>query len=195
VVPATGVALVAAWAVASPISGLRCSAVLLDTRRLATARHCLDGTDVVVALGGSLCDPLQGDVPRLASPDEPERRFVGGGADLAIVGLDRQLRAEPTTIERPRRGPAFVVGYGEDPLTGRVGCRASSYEAELVPCAAGLPARWCLFAPQKSQLCGGSSGAPVFVRSGPQESLVGIISAGPRCAMPGPILVSTFLDG
>lgn len=192
-----GVALVEEWASRAPIVGLRCSAVLLGGGRLATARHCLEaGTALVV--DGSLCEPADGSIVlngalaqhgALAQPGA----VVADGLEIAqVVGLD----GTPATIVAPPvSGLVSVWGYGVQPRLGRPACVPYRYDGYLDACPRPLSrGEWCVDAPAETQLCGGSSGAPVLVRGARTLTVVGVVIAGPRCGVAGPVLVGTFSD-
>lgn len=186
--PPSALALIGSWAASSPISGHRCSGVLLDELHIATARHCLSGGDLSVVLGGTLCAPQQAALPRVLA----DGAASPGAPDLAVVGLERPLPATAVRIGPPRRAQALVVGYGDNPNTGRLDCLQRTFRGTLDRCSGFDAGSWCLTAPAEEQSCGGSSGAPVYLAEGDDATLVGVVSAGPPCGDEGPILVATF---
>ncbi len=185
-----GVALVEEWASRAPIVGLRCSAVLLGGGRLATARHCLEaGTALVV--DGSLCEPTDASIVLDGTLAQPGAVVAGDGLEIAqVVGLD----ITPAIIVAPPvSGLVSVWGYGVQPRLGRPACVPYRYDGYLDACPRPLSrAEWCVDAPAETQLCGGSSGAPVLVRRARTLTVVGVVIAGPRCGVAGPVLVGTF---
>lgn len=172
------------WAASSPVSGQTCSGVLLDTRRIATAKHCLGASDLALVADGSLCTPLSSEAPRVIATSRIE---IGG--DLAVASLDREVSGQTPTIGSPTTGKAFVLGYGDDAATGRPACGPRTYDGELAPCQDRTG--WCLLEAAVKQLCGGSSGAPVY-QEGDRMTLVGLVSAGPPCGTDGAVVIATF---
>jgi hypothetical protein len=191
--PTRPVALVDAWASTSPIAGFRCSGVRLDRIHVATARHCVLGHDLAIVDGGSLCHPIPDPVMTESGSRSTDRLLAR--VDLAILTVELPTEWPELRIERATAGQALVWAYGVGPGSGRPSCSPSLYRGELGRCeATAARGGWCLTAPPDRQLCGGSSGAPVFLQTDAGWSLVGVVSRGPRCGERGPVVVATLPD-
>lgn len=189
------VALIEAWAAATPIAGFRCSGLLLNDHRLVTASHCLGGDGLKVVVGGSLCEPTPAELPSIIPGDESPHARLPAHDDITTVQLGGPTQSAIIRIGRPRPGPALVYGFGVEATHGRVACRPRTYDGDLWICGGDAPkTHWCLAAEPETQLCGGSSGAPVFMRDDQGPAFVGVVSGGPRCGEPGPVVVATFPD-
>jgi hypothetical protein len=183
------VAIVEDWASNSPISGLRCSGVLLSPQAIATAGHCLANRPATL-LQGSLCDlPLE--VGAMAATHRGPSPVEPNAADVAFATLVDPAPAASVVIAEATEGPVVVWSYGVNPTLGRAECDPRQYEGTLVRCGnEALATKWCIDAGPHSQICGGSSGAPVFRATIEGLHLVGVVSGGPVCGHEGLVVVA-----
>lgn len=184
------VALVRSGNAATPIAGFQCSGVVRNGV-LLTAAHCLTGEALVVHIG-SLCQRAKVSIAIDPRP-LPGVDVVPSAADIVIVDIG--LRKSPAVaLAAPRAGErAVVYGFGVAPALGRPTCEASSYIGSFRACAEPGPSTWCIDAPADAQLCGGSSGAPVYGGHVSSANLVGVLSGGPPCGQPGLAVVATLV--
>ena len=178
------IALVEEWAQSTPVSGLRCSGVLLGSGELLTAGHCLSERPASIVVG-SLCEPVSGRSPMLAMAGFRGVRKPAPN-DAAVVEVPDMTPSILVDHAQPTSGRAVVWGYGVDQAVGRPECEPSAYNGSLVRCGMGR----CLQAARETQLCGGSSGAPVFVETASGWALTGVVSGGPRCGHPGLVVIA-----
>lgn len=185
------VALVEAWAIDAPINGLRCSGVALSASVIATAAHCVLPGGPVRATRQSLCHPAS--TATLARPPAAAEASPGPSAgDIALLrvsGLADDLGGGPATGP-PTAGRGMVWAYGVHAATGRVACGPTTFSGTLAACDDVALGAWCLLAPGLTQLCGGSSGGPVFARASGVWRVVGVVSGGPQCGESGPVVVA-----
>lgn len=189
--PADPLALVEMWAGETPIAGLRCSAIALDELHIATARHCVSGSTRTMLIGGSLCE-VQSRVLAVVEPlEEPVESTAPNGLDAVVLVIDARLVTTPVRRGDPHAGRARVTAFGVTPGLGRPACGPMAYDAVMGNC--GQPfadGTWCLHAAAEQQICGGSSGAPVFLHDESGWSLVAVVSGGPHCGREGPVVVA-----
>lgn len=159
---------------------------------IVTAAHCLT-QDPVVIYSGSLCQGTAGIRGSGYAPVTGPPIRQPAGDDVAFVRVDATSPTSSVRLGRPILGIATVWSYGVSPSFGRPSCQPQEYSGLLGPCGLDAPAaEWCLDVPAAAQVCGGSSGSPVFVDMEAGQTLVGVISGGPRCGEPGPIIVAAL---
>lgn len=181
-------AVVEPWAATAQVSGLRCTALALDSRHVLTARHCAH-EDAVVVPGVSLCTspgwsrPTRGHTGSTAA--------VPDGDDVATLDVT-PMQAPDAITGTPRAGPAVVWAFGIDPATGAAACDARTFQGAVASCPSGTPSSWCLYAPPDEQVCAGASGAPVLQTTAGQWQVVAVVSGGPPCGQPGPVVLAAL---
>ena len=184
-------ALVPQWAGPTPMAGLHCSGVAVDRSHIATAAHCLGDSSAAFLLARSLCDAIPPGSPTVDLPASAVPNEEPSGSDAIVVAVPFAVGPEaPIRRGAPSPVQAFVIAFGQAQALGRPGCGATEFDGNLGRCDASVAATWCLSVSGSQQVCGGSSGAPIFARRFWGAELVGLVSGGPECGEEGPIVLA-----